>query len=660
MTSSSPSNSFAPRALLAVIVVAAAAIHTVRILHAPALQSANDRSRWCTVWSLLERGTYQIDEIRQRHGWDTIDLVRVDGHFYSTKPPLLSTWVSGVTWLVQRATGWTLQDQPQPVTALTLLIVNGVPFVLMLTWLAGWLVRTCSSTLTAATVLTVAAFGTLWSPFLCTLNNHAVAACGAFVGALCWLEADRASSRIGRFALFAAWGLAAMWTACHDLPAALLTLLFAWQAWRRDRAATLYAFLPAAALPATAFLATNLLAFGTWRPAYAGYGGETYLFIHEGAPSYWLLPQGVDRNLDSPLTYLLHSTIGHHGWFSLTPVWLIAIWGAWRRPFLSTAESVRFWTLVTTAALMAFYLSRTENYNYGGVSCGLRWAVVFIPLWTVSLVPALEAARGSIFAVFVGLLALAVSIGSAFDPGERPWQQPWLFRAMEQVGWIDYRETPPPLKQTLYTWFNSIPEATPAAPQPSATWEQDGDPSTTLTLTVLNDETIAGRRMAVVTAERKTAGESAWKRTIRLDREAFAAGRKPSECVVWTDVTVTPAEQQADLAFLRGLPLLRSYHPGFVRYIKTPIRQDAFECQRIAAQVEHRTAEDRPMRRHRVDVWIADDVPFGVVRYDATIADPDTGTIVSQHSWLLSRCIPAAPERSPLTVETLKARSHPR
>ena len=27
------------------------------------LLSANDRSRWCTVWSLVERHTYQIDEI---------------------------------------------------------------------------------------------------------------------------------------------------------------------------------------------------------------------------------------------------------------------------------------------------------------------------------------------------------------------------------------------------------------------------------------------------------------------------------------------------------------------------------------------------------------------------------------------------------------------
>src|SRR4029079_3545931 len=67
--------------------------------------SANDSSRWATVWSLAERGTYQIDEIIRRPGWDTIDKVRYQEHFYSSKPPLLSTIVAGLYWALNRATG---------------------------------------------------------------------------------------------------------------------------------------------------------------------------------------------------------------------------------------------------------------------------------------------------------------------------------------------------------------------------------------------------------------------------------------------------------------------------------------------------------------------------------------------------------------------------
>src|SRR5690606_38162462 len=86
------------------------AVIAARLLHSEPLQSANDRSRWCTVWSLVEEGTYQIDTIRQRRGWDTIDKVRHEGHFYSSKPPLLSTVVAGVYWLEKQTIGWDLTD----------------------------------------------------------------------------------------------------------------------------------------------------------------------------------------------------------------------------------------------------------------------------------------------------------------------------------------------------------------------------------------------------------------------------------------------------------------------------------------------------------------------------------------------------------------------
>ena len=83
-----------------------------------AFLSANDRSRWCTVASLVEHGTYAIDtqiEIvdpirRHIHPWQTIDKVRHLGpddqqHYYSSKPPLFPTIVAGVYQIVQLATG---------------------------------------------------------------------------------------------------------------------------------------------------------------------------------------------------------------------------------------------------------------------------------------------------------------------------------------------------------------------------------------------------------------------------------------------------------------------------------------------------------------------------------------------------------------------------
>ena len=52
-----------PRRFVAMLVITAAVALALGVmLRQPTMMGANDISRWCTVWSLLERGTYVIDE----------------------------------------------------------------------------------------------------------------------------------------------------------------------------------------------------------------------------------------------------------------------------------------------------------------------------------------------------------------------------------------------------------------------------------------------------------------------------------------------------------------------------------------------------------------------------------------------------------------------
>src|SRR5262249_62111491 len=44
------------------LVIAAVSLALGHCLRQPTQMGANDISRWCTVWSLLERGTYVIDD----------------------------------------------------------------------------------------------------------------------------------------------------------------------------------------------------------------------------------------------------------------------------------------------------------------------------------------------------------------------------------------------------------------------------------------------------------------------------------------------------------------------------------------------------------------------------------------------------------------------
>ena len=459
------------------IVVIATLLHTVFLSKAKPLQSANDRSRWCTVWSLAERGTFQIDEIRQRPGWDTIDMVHVDDHFYSTKPPLLTSVVTGITWCLQRITGWNLFDNLQPLTFLVLVLVNIVPFAAsLLIWIAV-LNRCSSQPWTRLFGLAIAAFGTLVTPFLMTLNNHTVAAASttfAIYAVIRILQSKEESRSSWPFAL---GGFSVAWTAANELPAFLLVAIAFVLAYRCSAHKTLLFFVPAAAIPLIAFVASNVIATGSLKPTYADYGTDKYRFVIDGVPSYWMNPQGVDQNLDTPLWYLFHCMVGHHGLFSLTPIALFALLGWLSAFFMRTNssdhddvnhESVQdplvdlpsrkqalrtlLWLgLLVSTVVVGFYLTRTQNYNYGGVSCGLRWALWLTPLWLVGIVPVLDlCAKSQIARVIAVLLGLA-SMYSAWQPIDNPWRQPWLFQYMEHRGWIDYSDPPVELKKPLWT-----------------------------------------------------------------------------------------------------------------------------------------------------------------------------------------------------------------
>ena len=96
--------------------------------------SANDRSRWDTIRSLVEHGTYAIDDIVAEPNWDTIDMVQHVGrdgklHLYSSKPPLLATLLAGEYWLIYHITGASLGEHPYEIGRFMLITINVDPAV---------------------------------------------------------------------------------------------------------------------------------------------------------------------------------------------------------------------------------------------------------------------------------------------------------------------------------------------------------------------------------------------------------------------------------------------------------------------------------------------------------------------------------------------------
>lgn len=452
---------------------------------------SNDRSRWAVVHALVDHGTFvvgqrdkkvffgtaiapigQMDPIAAaamvrfgrewraksdsgiifEDGWGSVDKVLHPSQleFHSTKPPFLTVLVAGLYWLLKACTGlvfevpWTLATHPFAIVRTILILINALPFLVYLVVLKRLVQRWTSNEWTQAFVLTAAAFGTTVTPFLITFNNHTPATFSVLFALVLAVRIDEGR---GGWLAHASAGLLSAFAVTCELPAlAFATAAFALCV-RRDPRRALFAFVPAAVLLAVGFFAANWAAFERLRPAYSEFGGEWYEY--EG--SHWVKPApgqvktGIDwaRYHESPAQYALHLLVGHHGLFSLTPIWLLAIAGAVmlsRRQSMASPGGIPGFlgplTLALTIVVVGFYLVKSDNY--GGWTNGLRWLMWLSPLWLLAMIPAVEGLSFSKWGRGFAMTLLGVSIFSAHYSLWNPWRHPWIYDLMIAAGWPGY------------------------------------------------------------------------------------------------------------------------------------------------------------------------------------------------------------------------------
>ncbi|MCA8995365.1 MAG: hypothetical protein KDA80_00195 [Planctomycetaceae bacterium] len=609
------------------MIVAAMSVVTAKLIDSPPLGSANDRSRWCTVWSLVERGTYQIDEIRKVPGWDTIDLVKHEGHFYSSKPPLLPYLVSEIYRAIRRLTGWTLTSHTEEITNIILFLINILPMGIALWALYGCIRRHCDNVFGQLFLLTAACWGTLLLPFLTVFNNHTIATT-AFIFAIVLAVQIIADGRHHPWR-HAACGLFAGWGVCNELPAALLGialfLLLCWHScWKR----TAMWFVTFSLIPIGGFFITNYHATGGWKPFYMYYGTEKYEFVHEGIPSYWLDPKGVDKPRDTPLEYFTHCTIGHHGILSLTPIYLLTLW-SWLLPATWRKRPLRLLfalSVALTLAVLAFYLSRTANYNYGGVSVALRWTLWLTPFWLLSMIPVLEQWGRSLWFRILVTVLLTPSIFSAWYPGNAPWTQPWIYQWMKSAKWIDYSDGRPQFDRKHFSWISELP---------------DGDLQEDYWITFsavgtdgefeeikLQDGGRANARERIITITRTDSDESV--RQFVVDMEAFQGGEPVVEFLVRRNDGEPLTDE--DREFFSGVSGPSQYFSSRVRFERSRLRRDAFKTHQGYSYVTIKGQNGRTVKQIR-DVWYCEDVPFGILKWEDRVIDARTNAVLSRKFW---------------------------
>jgi GPI mannosyltransferase 3 len=330
----------------------------------------NVESRLATVESIVEHHSVQIDDSRFVH---TSDKVRVNGHFYSEKPPLLA-FLAAPIYAPIRALGFTLMNSTVAYFAIVFTL-SGFSFLICLVCFYDALLRAGLRDGAATWMTAMLGLGTLCVSFNTALNNHSFPASWLFIGMYCVLRARDDQRPFWMWAAGCSFALAVgADTSTAIFVAGCGVYILLEPALRRR---VLMVVAPCA-LVLAAGVGYNYAICGSLRPMqvtpeYFDYPGG--IFAPGGEPL-----TGVSRNsIAFTLSYGSRLLFGANGFLLYSPLLLLAMVAAIvsivrRRPLWKLAAAV----LVTSAGYVAYYALYSKNF--AGCSYSIRWFVAFVPI----------------------------------------------------------------------------------------------------------------------------------------------------------------------------------------------------------------------------------------------------------------------------------------
>jgi len=360
------------------------------------------------------------------------------GHLYSSKPPLLPTLMAAPYALMYWGSNGklSLEHEPYLVVRVMLVVCNFLPLVFCWFLLSRLIERFGTTNWGRAFSVAFICFGTFLSTFAITLNNHLPAVVCITIAFYCAVRI--VYDQETRWRYFAGAGFFSAFAVACEMPILLFCCLLGFWLFCHRYRQTLFVFLPAALVVAAAFFATNYTAHKTLLPAYSQQDWYFYQYERGGKilDSYWKNPVGIDRGEPDRADYVFHTTIGHHGLFSLTPVWALSVIGLCLWLFNRRYWSMAVLILLMSVVVFLFYTLVLPEHqrNYGGMTSAFRWMFWLAPLWSVALVAAADQFSRHGFFRAIALACLMVSVMSASYPVWNPWTMPWTYNLLQYVG----------------------------------------------------------------------------------------------------------------------------------------------------------------------------------------------------------------------------------
>ena len=377
----------------------------------------NDASRLAMVEALVEHGRLAVDGTAM--GRITGDVARIDGRFYSDKPPALALLAVPV-YAVEARLGITFATARPRAYYWTTLLTVGLTTLLGLVALERFLRRIVADPRWRAATVAGIAFGTLNTSYSITFSNHPPAATALLAGTLLLWRWRRFGAGLASVAAGAALvGIAALTDHGAAFFAPALAAYLGWPgAPRRLPAVLVFATIVGVALAAYAAYAFALSGSPlplSLQPRLFEYPGSYFAGSAHLAGSS--LPHGTASAL---LAYAGLCLVGRRGLFSHTPTLLFVLLGMLRCALDRTyAWRAEVWAvLIPTCVLVAYYL--VTSTDAGGNAYGVRWFCLFIPLAYVFLADAYGRLR-SRHGRTLFWVAYAVSIPLALIGALDPW-----------------------------------------------------------------------------------------------------------------------------------------------------------------------------------------------------------------------------------------------
>lgn len=393
--------------------------------------SAHEYSRFGTVESLVDRGTFKLDD---SSFIGTLDKIYRDGHYYSHQPPLLPVLEAPVYWAINLP-GIRFNNRGRFVmTYLFILLTNGMALALTVVVFAGILRRAGIADDVRDWLAALLVFGTWLLPYGISSNNHGISALLlTSMIYLLWPKAEALSLRDSA-ALGAVLGLLVtieMLPLISFVPLVLIGLA-AQQTLDTRRWAALGA---AFAAPLAAHAVLNISITGDVIPA----GFHHELFVYSGSAFDATSLTGTIK-FDSAgafVEYVWTSMLAGKGYFTFAPLLALSViaalttWQWWAR-----ARGLQL-LLVAGIALSLGAALLTTN-NYGGEAVGFRHAAYLAPAFLTLLIPWLVEPRPR--KVVIGVATVS-ALSMLLFAARQPWSVLMLSNApgaLRQSTWDQY------------------------------------------------------------------------------------------------------------------------------------------------------------------------------------------------------------------------------